>query len=108
MEKNPGAAVAQEGIRANSMEELATKIGQARHSTGQALQTVASQVPGQLPMGRDEILAPFDKAITEAVTRNDQPLLNRLVQTKDALTNIFAMGRKIVPVGLEDARQPDL
>lgn len=89
--KNPGAAVAQAGIKANSFEDLATKISQARQSTGADLQKAAAQVPGQLASTRDDILAPFDKAITDAVSHNDQPLLNRLMQTKDALTHEFKL-----------------
>jgi hypothetical protein len=99
--KNPGRAVAQEGIVANSMEDLATKIGEARKSVGARLQTVADQVPGQLPLHPQSLLDPFEHAITKAVENNDQTLLNRLNQAKQAITSIFGTDKegKIVPVG---------
>ena len=99
--KNPGKAVAQEGIVANSLPELATKISQAKQSVGARLQTAAGQVSGRLPLTQQDVLAPFDHAITSAVENNDQPLLNRLQATKAALTSVFSTDKegKIIPVG---------
>jgi hypothetical protein len=99
--KNPGRAVAEEGIVANSMDELATKIGEARRSVGARLQTAASQVPGHLTVPQQSLLAPFDNATTKAIENNDQALLNRLKQARDAITTVFDTDKegKIIPVG---------
>lgn len=98
--KNPGRAVSELGITANSLEELGPRISQTRNDVGARLQTVGFQVQGQVQLPQSRLLQPFDDAIKKAVNSNNQALLNRLNEAKNAITSIFSVRNgQIVPVG---------
>lgn len=98
--KNPGRTVSELGITANSMDELAKNISVARSEVGASLQKLGDQVPLRQPIDLSHVVAPFDDAITKAVQSNDQALVNRLSEARDALTQIRTLvNGKIQPVG---------
>lgn len=90
--KNPGRTIAEMGITANSQDGLVTKLRLAKQKVGEELgqtaQTLESQINQVNPVAIDlsKSLSPLDDAIKQAVTNNDQTLLNRINQVKTALT----------------------
>lgn len=100
--KNPGRAVAQEGIIANSLEELQQKISTVRQSTGAQLGEALKQVPTQ-SISLEDTLVYLDKAASEAVKMNDNSLLNRINSVKMAITDeLQNVDGKIVSSGKRD------
>lgn len=98
--KNPGRTVAQRGITANSFEELTTKINAERKLVAREIEKLSDQLPTHLTTNLLDVVVPFDKAMQKAVASNDQALLNRLTNAKDAITKIFTVQEgKITPVG---------
>lgn len=94
--KNPGAAVAKEGIVANDLEELAQKIGERVKQVGAETAQIAKSLDDKLPtatLGKaqglqlENSLKPINDAMQEAAASNNQTLINRLVEVKDALEN---------------------
>lgn len=85
--KNPGRGVAQEGIVASSLDDLAGKISQRRAKVGQALDELLEKVPTQPRLNLlDDTLKPLDDAMNVAARNNNSALLNRLAETKRAIT----------------------
>ena len=98
--KNPGRAVAELGIKASSLEDLSEGITKARQNTGTALSAAAKQVPTTVKINAGEALSSFDEAIKKAVANNDQALLNRLNEARDAIVQTRSLSNgKIVPTG---------
>lgn len=89
--KNPGKVVAEMGITANSLDDLAVKISSARNSVGEQLTSLASKVPNTVRINASQALSSFDEALQKAVQNNDQALFNRLNETRDALTKIMGL-----------------
>lgn len=91
--KNPGLAVSQENIVANDLDELAQKIGQRRNEIGkkisQALSTKQSQ---SIKIDIQNTLAPIDDAMTNAATQNNQALIDRLQNVRNAITRELVLG----------------
>ncbi len=93
--KNPGRAVAEEHITANSLDELTTKIRDARQTVGDRIGEISSQLsqPAEdtgirytIPDLRTS-LEPLNKAMEEAAKTNNPALLTRLENTKQAITH---------------------
>lgn len=85
--KNPGLGVAQEGIVANNLDELANKISVARQNKGQEISAVLAKPQYQnIKLDLSTAIAPIDEAMQTAATQNNQTLLNRLQDTKRAIT----------------------
>ena len=82
--KNPGRAVAQEGIIANSLDDLENKIGEK-------LGTRLTQLESKLGVSKatfdlSKTLGPLDEAMGKAVKQNNSALVTRLEKAKQALT----------------------
>lgn len=108
--KNPGRAVANEGIVANSLDELADKIRSRRNSVGQEIDSLGTRItesqkqlsiptiqvekslvtplPSTMITVR-ESLKPIDEAIKKAIEDNMPDAANRLNGIKRALTTIL-------------------
>lgn len=98
--KNPGRAVAELGITANSLEDFASGISAARKQTGAELRSAAQIVPPTVRINASKALNSFDEAMQKAVENNDQSLLNRLQEARDAIAQIRTSANgKIVPTG---------
>jgi len=83
--KNPGLAVAEEGIIASSLDDLATKIDETLTlKSGEYINTVKQS--GAI-VDVSKSFSPIDEAIETAVKQNNQGLVNRLNDIKVALTN---------------------
>lgn len=107
--KNPGRAVSDEGIVANSWDELISKIHDRRNSVGSQLEKVANQLdtPPILPrlgqrglrkaLSLEDMLNPINVAIKEAekTPRTNSSLLQRLQDVK----------RDILGVTLKDGQE---
>lgn len=109
--KNPGRAVASEGIVANNLDELATKIGQRRQEIGKEIRVKLIQNSKQRVDLR-QALKPLDDAIAEAnkSPRSNKALIERLNNLKldlleaqtDELGNITSQ-RNLIDLTPEEA-----
>lgn len=92
--KNPGRAVAEEGIVANSYEDLAAKIGQRRNEVGQQIGTINSgfDAAGGASLNLKDTLSPIDSAMEDAAKHNNDGLLKRLASAKKSLTENLGVG----------------
>ncbi len=84
--KNPGKAIADEGIIANSYDDLAEKISTVRKNVGESLgQALKSHADKTVDVSAS--LEPIDQAIKNAAKggKNNAPLVERLRNLKDAL-----------------------
>lgn len=77
--KNPGRGVANEGIVANSFEDLIGKVTEKRQELGQAIGTALKGSPGK-SVSTLGIFAPIQEAITKAsnAPRSNASLITRL------------------------------
>jgi len=90
--KNPGLAVAQEGIVANNLDDLGNKILESRKGLGRQIETVLTSAQYQkqrLNIIKD--ISPIDDAMQTAAKQNNQTLLNRLQETKKAITQNLSL-----------------
>lgn len=89
--KNPGLAVAQEGIVASSLEELAQKATQRYQALGQQIGQMlqAPQVAGQR-MNLSKVLDPIHNAIKKAKQnpRTNEMVIRRLENVRDDLLGV--------------------
>lgn len=87
--KNPGRAVAEEGIIANSLEELATKIGVRRNEVGEEITELISSRP-DVKINLSDVVKPIDEAIEQARKnpRTNAGLITRLDDLKSDLLGI--------------------
>lgn len=104
--KNPGRAVAEEGIVGNSLDDLASNIGTRRREIGQQISQIGGSVPNLKinlnkveqydPLTKDNVTAsvlkPIDDALEQAARTNNPAMFTRLQQTKKALTEELGMG----------------
>lgn len=90
--KNPGRAVAEEGIVANSLDELAQKITASRQKTGQAIGELNQKLQGKAQLSVESALEPVNAAMNEAAKTNNKTLLNRLQAVKEAITENLKVG----------------
>lgn len=95
--QNPGKTVAKMGIIGNTIEELTTNISKARDTVGKQIRAVikksTSNVPGGLSLNLEDIVKPFDDAMTEAAKGGaaNEALVKRLKDAKDAVLNEHAL-----------------
>ncbi|HEY1747819.1 MAG TPA: hypothetical protein VGG11_13790 [Xanthobacteraceae bacterium] len=90
---DPARGILNEGITANSLDDLQTKIGTARQSVGKQISTLAQTVTQS---GRTSdfapALAPIDDAMQAAAKNNNPTLLQSLSNVKTALTHDLTLG----------------
>ncbi len=89
--KNPGRAVADEGIIAKDLEELAQKISERRSVAGQKIQAILSHPENQMKrIDLSDVLAPIDEAIVRArrSPKTNAALISRLEDTKKDLMGV--------------------
>lgn len=98
--KNPGRAIAEMGITGNSLDELATKIGEARQNIGSKLSDVYKKASDFVKPNGEKItvdltddINKIDAAIKEAAGggKNNQEVVNRLQNIKDGLLHEHAV-----------------
>ncbi len=97
--KNPGRAIAEEGITANSLPDLEDKVGEAKNKWGQNIKSINSDLTlkGANVGSLDDALAPLDKAMDDAAAKNNQALLTRLQNTKESLTKYLVRDADLTP-----------
>lgn len=85
--KNPGRAVAEMGITANSLDDLAPKITDARQTVGSQIGLLTSNLEGKAKVQIGDALNPIDKAINDAnkSPRTNASLIDRLKNVKEDL-----------------------
>lgn len=85
--KNPGRAVAQEGITANSLDELGQKIGEARQTYGKKIQDLGQKIGDSVKGTLEPAFAHIDAAIEKAnvAPRTNASLIERLKALKSDL-----------------------
>lgn len=88
--RNPGQAVVDEKILAGNPEELSTKISDRLNEYGKRIEDILAPHSNK-KINISEALSPLDEAINKAAVNNDQALVNRLTETKTALTNKLAI-----------------
>lgn len=93
--KNPGRGVANEGIVATSMEDLANKVSAKKEEIGNKIgEVVSSDKFKNVKQDFSNVVKPIDDAIAK-VSEYSQPneaLLNRLEQHKQAISGIGPNG----------------
>jgi len=88
--KNPGRAVA--GMKANSFEELITKISEGRQKAGQEIGFLGDRLEGKVVLNLRESLKPINDAMDVAAKQNNQTLLQRLNSVKQSITENLQKG----------------
>lgn len=96
--KNPGRAVAELGIVANSEEELLTKISQHKQSIGEQIGSIIESIPNVPSVSTKEVFAPLESAIQKAkkFERTNQPLISRLEALHEDLKSIVGEGTESI------------
>lgn len=87
--KNPGRAVAEEGIVANTFDELAQRIRDRRQEIGQEIGALGNTLSAKSELNIQDALSPLTEAIKEAAHQNNPTVLQRLSQVKTALTDVL-------------------
>ncbi len=100
--KNPGRAVAEEGITGNSLDDLSNNINQSRQKTGREIGDIANKLEGKAKVNIAGSLKPIDDAMEEAAAQNNPTLLKRLTNVKAALTDNLSRDTKL-PTGATDS-----
>lgn len=90
--KNPGRAVAEAGIKANSFDELVTKISQSRQKAGQEIGDLGKKLEGKVVLNLQDTLLPINDAMETAAKQNNATLLQRLNSVKQSITEILGKG----------------
>lgn len=106
--KNPGQAVADAGITANSLDELAVNIRNVRQQTGQEISNKVVQSTARFDA--TDALSPLDEAleIANKSPRTNASIINRLQNLKDDLLKVDENGiptRKLEDVSADDLWQ---
>jgi hypothetical protein len=103
--KNPGLAVAEEGITGNTLKGLQNNISRARKAVGQSIDTLLTH-PAVAGIKQDITAAftPIDEAISKAVDNGEQDLVTRLLSLKNGLTKDY----KLVDGALKETGAKDL
>lgn len=87
--KNPGRAVAEEGIVANNFEDLLNGIRESRQKIGREIGTLGDTLSTQPLLNIESSLNPLDEAIKTAASQNNTSLLQRLNNVKRAITDVL-------------------
>jgi len=86
--KNPGRAIAEEGITASSLEDLVQKIGARKNEIGQEIRDIISSVKDKV-INASKSVSPIDEALSNAgkSPQTNQALISRLEALKSDLFN---------------------
>lgn len=86
--KNPGQAVAEAGITANSLDDLATKIRSARVTVGEEISSKVAQSTSRFDA--TDALTPLDEALAVAQKspKTNSAIIQRLQNLKDDLLQV--------------------
>lgn len=87
--KNPGRAVAEEGIVANNFDDLITGIRNSKQKVGQQIGELGDQLSTRPVIDITDSLAPIDEAIKASASQNNQALVTRLNNIKRAVTEVL-------------------
>ena len=87
--KDPGRAVAEEGIVANNFDDLIEKIRNTRLNVGKSLGELSQKLSTEPVIKISQDLNPLDKAIKIAAKQNNPTLANRLNSVKRAITEVL-------------------
>jgi len=90
--KNPGRAVAEEGIKAGSFDELVMKISQSRQKAGQEIGDLGKKLEGKVVLNLQDALLPINDAMETAAKQNNSTLLQRLDSVKRSITENLVKG----------------
>ena len=95
--KNPGRAVASEGITANSIDELATKITTTKEKVGQELESALEGATGSINVTSS--LSAIDDALLSAkrAPKTNKALIGRLKDLQSDLTEQFTGKESVSP-----------
>jgi len=100
--KNPGRAVSEEGIVASSLDDLERKIDDVLDKRVKELNKLTKDSKEVFDV--TNVLKPLDDAMDVATKQNNQALLTRLQNTREALSNELLRstddaGRELISVG---------
>ena len=87
--KNPGRAVAEEGIVANNFDDLIVAIRSSRQKIGQEIGTLGDKLSTQPLLNIRYALSPLDDATKVAASQNNPTLLARLNNVKRSITEVL-------------------
>lgn len=87
--KNPGRAVAEEGIISNNFDDLIDTIRTNRQKIGQSIGLLANKLSEQPLLRIEQSLSPLDDALKIAAKQNNPTVLNRLNNVKRAITDVL-------------------
>lgn len=90
--KNPGRAVAEEKIIANSFEDLAEGIRSSRQKIGQQIGDLGEKLSKSPQINIKNALFPLDEAMKTAASQNNPTLLQRLSKVKEAVMHRLEPG----------------
>lgn len=85
--KNPGRAIAEEGIIANNFDDLITKITDSRQKVGREIGELGNKLSTKAEVNIGGSLSPLSEAMKVAASQNNPTLLNRLSNIKTAIEN---------------------
>lgn len=98
--RNPGKALADLGITANTDEELLSAITGSKSSIGELIGNSVKNTPKNKRFDLRPIYSSIDESIAKAVDNGEQALVRRLQDIKSGLTEIFRReGSNVVAVG---------
>lgn len=83
--KNPGRAIAEEGIVANNFDDLITKIRTTRQKIGQEIGTLGDTLSSKPELNIRNSLSPLDEAMKNAAAQNNATLGSRIQNVKRAI-----------------------
>jgi hypothetical protein len=86
--KNPGKAVSEMGITANTFEELISKVKEAKQKVGQTIGSLRERSSVPLYIEPQSILSPIDEAIAQAskTPKTNSALIERLNGLRDDIS----------------------
>ncbi len=108
--KDPGKVIAQEGITANSLDELGNKVNEKRQQIGQQLGEATSSLEGKTSLDLTDMTKPIDQAIADAKKspRTNASIIERLMSIKNDLLGVpveTTLSNSAATHGLEDIAQ---
>jgi hypothetical protein len=87
--KNPGRAIAEEGIIANNFDDLIKSIQASRQKVGESIGQLGDKLSQTPQVNIRYALNPLDDALKVATSQNNQTLLNRINAVKRAITEVL-------------------